>query len=343
MAARVLVLGAGGLGSVTATYLAAAGVGVIGIVDDDLVEESNLQRQVIHDSSAVGVAKVASAAARLSALNPLVQVVQHRVRLTATNALELVSGYDLVVDGADNFATRYVVADACALLRRPHVWGSILRFDGQVSVWAPPAGPCYRCVFPQPPPPGSVASCSAAGVLGSLCAAIGSMQSTEAIKVITGIGRPLIGRLAVHDALAGTWGEVALRANPRCRLCGPQADITAPEDPYAAAPDSGPRHTGEDLAQILTADPRVVLVDVREPSEWAGGVIPGALLHPVGRIADLPVPSDARIVLYCASGIRSQAGAGQLRAQGFGQVSDLAGGIAAWPGRLVPPPAEPPA
>jgi len=347
MAARVLIVGAGGLGAVTATYLAAAGVGVIGIVDDDLVDESNLQRQVIHDTASVGMPKVASAAARLAAINPLVQVETHQVRLTADNAMDLFSGYDIVVDGADNFATRYVVADACALLGRPHVWGSILRFDGQVSVWAPPVGPCYRCVFPAPPAPGSVASCSEAGVLGSLCASVGSVQSTEAIKLITGIGRPLIGRLMVHDALAGTWGEIAVRANPACRLCGPNAQITAPQDPEEVCrvpgtpPDvpagGGERHTAESLAQALAEDDSLVLVDVREPGEWASGVIPGALLHSVGRMEELAVPTTARVVLYCAAGGRSAAGAARLRAAGFTDVSDLEGGITAWPGPLDVP------
>ena len=200
--ARVLVIGAGGLGSVTATYLAAAGVGTLGIVDDDVVDVSNLQRQVIHATVDVGRPKVDSAADRIAAINPLVRVERHQFRLTASNARQLVAAYDLVVDGADNFGTRYVVGDACALMGRPHVWGSIHRFDGQVSVWWPPHGPCYRCVFPLAPPPGTVPSCGEAGVLGSLCAAIGSVQATEAIKLLTGAGRPLVGRLLLHDALA---------------------------------------------------------------------------------------------------------------------------------------------
>jgi molybdopterin/thiamine biosynthesis adenylyltransferase/rhodanese-related sulfurtransferase len=337
MAARALVIGAGGLGSVTATYLAAAGVGVIGIIDDDLVEESNLQRQVIHDTAAIGMPKVASAARRLQAINPSVQVTQHPVRLTAANALEIIGGYDLVVDGADNFTTRYVVADACALLSRPHVWGSILRFDGQVSVWAPPAGPCYRCVFPQAPPAGSVASCAEAGVLGSLCAAIGAVQSTEAIKLITGVGRPLIGRLLIHDALDATWGEVPVRRNPACRLCGPHAVITEPEASAEVCRVPGPRHTASELAVVLEQDPSVVLVDVREPAEWAAGVLPGAILLPLAQVSELPVARDARIVLYCAAGARSAAGAERLRAAGFTDVADLDGGIRAWTGPLSAP------
>jgi len=335
---RALIIGAGGLGSVTATYLAAAGVGTIGIVDDDVVDESNLQRQVIHDTAAIGRPKVDSAADRLTAINPLVRVERHPLRLTGANAVGLVSGYDVVVDGADNFATRYAVADACALTGRPHVWGSILRFDGQVSVWWPPHGPCYRCVFPAPPPAGSVASCAEAGVLGSLCAAVGSIQATEAIKVLSGVGRPLTGRLLIHDALEGTWSTVPVARNPVCRLCGPEATITAPRDESAACETGGPRHTAEQLAQVLASDPGVVLVDVREPAEWAGGIIPGALLHPVGRIEELAVDRDARVVLYCAAGGRSAAGAQRLRAAGFTDVTDLEGGISAWPGELADQP-----
>ena len=335
--ARVLIVGADGLGSASATYLAAAGVGVLGIIDDDLVDESNLQRQVIHDTAAVGQPKVDSAASRLAAINPLVAVERHRMRLTAANALELVAAYDLVVDGADNFATRYVVADACALTGRAHVWGSILRFDGQASVWWPPHGPCYRCVFPQPPPPGSVASCAQAGVLGSLCAAIGAVQATEAIKLLTGIGRSLVGRLLVHDALAMTWDEVAVRANPTCHLCGPRADITQPRDDAEECATPLTRWSAAELSHGLVSDPDIVVVDVREPDEWAAGIIPGAITLPLGRIGELDVGRDARIVLYCAAGARSAAAARQLQAAGFASVSDLSGGLATWPGRLVKP------
>ena len=330
IAARVLVIGAGGLGSVTAPYLAAAGVGTIGIVDDDVVDESNLQRQLLHDTASVGMPKVASAAARLLALNPLVRVETHPVRLDAANAVELIGSYDLVVDGADNFATRYVVADAAALTGRPHVWGSILRFDGQVSVWWPPHGPCYRCVFPAAPPEGSVASCAEAGVFGSLCAAIGSVQASEAIKLLSGLGEPLIGRLLVHDALAATWSTVAVRANPQCALCGDHRTITAPVSaPEVVADQARPRL---DVAGLVTAltDPETLLVDVREPAEWATGVIAGARLIALGDLAAAGLPRDRRLVLYCAAGGRSARGVATLSDLGYPSVTDLAGGITAW-------------
>lgn len=330
IAARVLVIGAGGLGSVTAPYLAAAGVGTIGIVDDDVVDESNLQRQLLHDTAAIGMPKVESAAARLSALNPLVTIEAHPVRLTAANAVELIGNYDLVVDGADNFATRYLVADAAALTGRPHIWGSILRFDGQVSVWWPPHGPCYRCVFPEPPPAGSVASCAEAGVFGSLCAAIGAVQASEAIKLLSGLGEPLIGRLLVHDALAATWATVPVRANPECAVCGAHRTITAP---MSAAEDvcrvDRPRLDVAGLAAALTA-PDVLLVDVREPVEWATGVIGGAHLIALGDLASAELPRDRRIVLYCAAGGRSARGVTTLSDLGYESVTDLAGGIGAW-------------
>lgn len=329
--ARALVVGAGGLGSVTATYLAAAGVGTIGIVDDDVVEESNLHRQVIHSTGDLGRPKVDSAADRLAALNPLVEVVRHHERLGPDSAMRLVGAYDVVVDGADNFATRYVVADACALAGVPHVWGSILRFDGQASVWWPPHGPCYRCVFPAPPAPGSVLSCAEAGVLGSLCATIGAACSTEALKVIAGIGRPLIGRLLVHDALAGSYAEIPLRRNPACALCGPDASIAAPGAGLTATPEPADRLDPAGLARELSGPRPVVLVDVREPHEWAGGMIPGARGIPLGQLtAAGDLPAWERVVLYCAGGVRSAAGVAALTAAGFADVTDLAGGIAAW-------------
>lgn len=332
--ARVLIVGAGGLGSVTATYLAAAGVGTIGLIDDDVVDVSNLQRQVIHTTGDIGRAKVDSAADRLAGLNPLVTVVRHRERLTADNARDLVAAYDLVVDGADNFGTRYVVGDACALTGRPHVWGSIHRFDGQVAVWWPPQGPCYRCVFPQPPPPGTVPSCGEAGVLGSLCASIGSVQATEAVKVLTGIGQPLIGRLLVHDALAMEWSTVPIRADADCPLCGPSRTITEPTDPDSACAAPGARLNVEQLRALLAdRDAGVAdfdLVDVREPHEWSGGTIPGAIGIPLGEVATAPLAAQRRVVLYCAAGGRSRRAAVILGDRGFVDVADLEGGVAAW-------------
>ncbi|MEP6797033.1 MAG: molybdopterin-synthase adenylyltransferase MoeB, partial [Lapillicoccus sp.] len=224
--ARVLVVGAGGLGSPALLYLAAAGVGTLGIVDADVVETSNLQRQVVHSDADVGRLKTESAAETVAAVNPHVTVVRHDVRLDSGNALEVLRGYDIVLDGTDNFPTRYLVGDACALLGIPHVWGSIYRFDGQVSVWWAGHGPCYRCVFPQPPPPGAVPSCAEGGVLGVLCAAIGSVQATEAVKLILGIGEPLLGRLLVHDALRMTWDTLPVRRDPGCAVCGDDPSIT---------------------------------------------------------------------------------------------------------------------
>ena len=223
--ARVLVVGAGGLGSPALLYLAAAGVGTIGIVDDDTVDASNLQRQVIHGTPDVGRPKTESAAEAVARVNPLVEVVRHDLRLDATNALGVIAGYDIVLDGTDNFPTRYLVNDACVLLGKPHVWGSIYRFDGQVSVWFAGHGPCYRCVFPEPPPPDSVPSCATGGVLGVLCAAIGSVQVAETIKLIVGQGDPLVGRILVHDSLRQSWDTLRVRQNPACPLCGDHPTI----------------------------------------------------------------------------------------------------------------------
>ena len=225
-AARVLVVGAGGLGSPALLYLAAAGVGTIGIVDADVVDLTNLHRQVIHSDADIGRPKTESAEAAVHRVNPHVAVERHDLALDSSNALEIIAGYDLVVDGTDNFPTRYLVNDACVMLGKPHVWGSILRFDGQVSVWWAGHGPCYRCVFPEPPPPGSVPSCAEGGVLGVLCAAIGSVQSTEAIKLLLGIGEPLTGRLLVHDALRQSWDTLTVRADPECPVCGDDPTIT---------------------------------------------------------------------------------------------------------------------
>ncbi len=224
--AQVLVVGAGGLGSPALLYLAAAGVGMLGVVDPDLVEESNLQRQVVHGAADVGRLKVDSARERVAEVNPLVRVQTHAVRLDSSNALDILRGYDLVVDGSDNFPTRYLVNDACALLGIPCVWGSVFRFDGQASVWFAGHGPCYRCVFPEPPPPGLVPSCAEGGVFGVLCAAIGSIQGAEVVKLVTGVGTSLVGRLVVHDALRSSWREVAVRADPDCAVCGSAPTVT---------------------------------------------------------------------------------------------------------------------
>ena len=272
---RVLVVGAGGLGSPARLYLAAAGVGTLGVVDADVVEESNLQRQIIHGQSDIGRSKVRSAAESVHEVNPHVQVIEHELRLDSSNALELLRGYDLVVDGADNFATRYLVDDACALVGIPHVWGSIFRFQGQVSVWWAGEGPCYRCVFPTPPPPGSVPSCAEGGVLGVLCAAVAAVQAAEAIKLVVGMGDPVVGRLLLHDALSQRWDTLQVERNPDCPLCGDHPTITELIDyeQFCGLPATQeddvhamlPTVTAPELAQMLRERPDSFrLVDVSE-------------------------------------------------------------------------------
>jgi sulfur-carrier protein adenylyltransferase/sulfurtransferase len=361
--ARVLVVGAGGLGSPALLYLAAAGIGTLGIVDPDIVEESNLQRQVVHGVSDLGRLKVDSARERIAEVNPLVQVRTHPVRLDSGNALELLSGYDLVVDGTDNFPTRYLVNDACALLGIPCVWGSIYRFDGQASVWFAGHGPCYRCVFPEPPPPGLVPSCAEGGVLGVLCAAIGSIQATEVVKLITGIGAPLIGRLVVHDALRSTWREVQVKADPACALCGAEPTVTELIDydgfcglPSAAsesdARDTSDREsvgdpdvvTARELSELLSARAGgaddFVLVDVREPGEREIVSIPGAVAVPRADFhngaAWGQLPFDKRVILHCRSGARSAECLALLRAAGHPDVAHVDGGVLAWVEQVDP-------
>lgn len=373
-ASRVAVLGAGGLGSPALLYLAAAGVGTIGVIDPDVVDTSNLQRQVVHGVDDVGRRKVDSAADRLAQVNPLVQVVRHPVRLDASNALQLLDGYDLVVDGTDNFATRYLVNDACVLLGVPYVWGSVFRFDGQVSVFwgrSGPGGaqehPCYRCLFPEPPPPGSVPSCAEGGVLGVLCAAVGAAQGTEAVKLLTGIGEPLLGRLLVHDALRATWRELAVRPDPGCAVCGEHPTITretglpdyevfcglppvgAPEAGSAAGSGSASGSASDEVSAPELADllrrrelgeTDLVLVDVREPGERAIVSIPGAVVVPMaqfesGEAFDL-VPFDRTVVLHCRSGVRSATALERLRAAGHPDARHLAGGVLAWVEQVDP-------
>lgn len=346
--ARVLVVGAGGLGSPALLYLAAAGVGTLGVVDFDVVEESNLQRQVVHGVADVGRAKVDSAADRVAEVNPLVCVQRHREPLTASNAMEVVAGYDLVVDGADNFATRYLVNDACALLGKPYVWGSIFRFDGQVSVFWAGHGPCYRCVYPEPPPPGMVPSCAEGGVLGVLCGSVGSAQVAEAIKIITGVGTPLLGRLQVHDALTASWRTLAVAADPDCALCGEHPSVTELVDyaQFCGTPAPGIEESGGDQDQLpevsatelrgllerrADGDEVFTLVDVREPHEREINTVPGAVSIPKPDIDDgsaqLP---EGRLVLHCKSGGRSAAVLRDLVAGGRRDVVHLAGGVDAW-------------
>src|SRR5689334_3590051 len=289
--AKVLAVGAGGLGSPTLMYLAAAGVGTLGVVDFDVVDESNLQRQIIHGQSDVGTPKAESAKRSILEINPLIQVNLHQERLDSSNVMELFAQYDLIVDGTDNFATRYLVNDACVLLGKPYVWGSIYRFDGQASVFWAEHGPCYRCLYPEPPPPGMVPSCAEGGVLGVLCASIGAIQTTEAIKLLTGIGEPLLGRLMIYDALGMEYRTLGVRKDPNCAVCGENPTVTELIDyeefcgavsEEAAEAVQGSTISAKDLAAMLEAGDNIFLVDVREPNEYEIVSIPGATLIPKG-------------------------------------------------------------
>lgn len=329
--ARVLVVGAGGLGSPVLTYLAGAGVGTLGIVDDDVVDASNLQRQVLHGTADVGRPKVHSAADAVADVNPLVRVEPHDVRLTADNALDLLQDYDVVVDGADNFPTRYLVSDACALLGVPEVWGSVLRFDGQVSVFWEGHGPTYRDLFPEPPPPGSVPSCAEGGVLGALCGAVGSVMATEVVKLLTGAGDPLLGRLLVLDALAMSWRTLTVQVDPdRTPVTRLESPRTETNDPLPASSVVSAR----ELQQLLRDPDAVVLVDVRGADEHQLVSIPGAVVVPLPRIlagaAWSELPRDRHVILYCKSGARSEQALKALRAKGYTDVAHLAGGVLAW-------------
>jgi molybdopterin/thiamine biosynthesis adenylyltransferase/rhodanese-related sulfurtransferase len=337
--AKVLVIGAGGLGSPALLYLAAAGVGTLGIVDDDDVDLSNLQRQIIHGVADVGRPKIESARDAITALNPLVDVRLHNIRLDASNALELFAGYDLILDGADNFATRYLVNDAAAILGKPYIWGSIFRFDGQVSVFWEQFGPTYRDLYPEAPPPGSVPSCGEGGVFGMLCAAVGAMMVTEAVKLITGVGRSLLGRLALYDALGGTWREIKVTRDPAATRVTELTDYEAFCGITPTA-DAGTEHTvtATQLATMLASRKAGLkdfhLVDVREQGEYEIVRIDGSELIPQGRIlageAWQELPQDAEIVFHCKAGTRSAAVLSAARAAGYERVSHLEGGILAW-------------
>lgn len=345
-ASGVLLLGAGGLGSPAALYLAAAGVGRIGIVDFDVVDETNLQRQILHGTSDVGRPKVQSAERRLRDLNPGVRVDLHEVRFVAGNALSIAKPYDVVVDGSDNFATRYVVNDACVLLRKPCVHGSIHRFEGQVSVFWAGHGPCYRCLFPVPPAPGQAPSCAEAGVLGVLPGVIGSIQAVEAIKLLLGAGEPLFGRLLLFDALEMRFREMALRRDPACAVCGERPTITELRDEAPSCFDPAPAVdetddsdvTPDELSARLASGRRPVLLDVRTELEWRICRLEGAVLMPLAELALRQAELDPadEIVVYCHVGGRSAYAAEHLRRAGFRRVRNLAGGIDAWAERMDP-------
>jgi adenylyltransferase/sulfurtransferase len=347
--AKVLCVGAGGLGSPALMYLAAAGVGTLGVIDFDVVDESNLQRQIIHGQSDVGRPKAESAAASIKEINPLVKVIVHNEALSNDNVMDIFAGYDLIVDGTDNFATRYMVNDAAVLLGKPYVWGSIYRFDGQASVFWAEHGPCYRCLYPEPPPPGMVPSCAEGGVLGVLCASIGSIQVNEAIKLLTGIGEPLVGRLMIYDALEMTYRSVKVRKDPECPLCGKNPTITELVEDYEAfcgavseeAADAAKDSTitATELKTMLEGDD-IFLVDVREPNEYEIVNIPGATLIPKGEFlsgaALERLPHDKKVVLHCKSGARSAEALAIVKNAGFSDAVHLGGGVLAWVNQIDP-------
>ena len=349
-AARVLCVGTGGLGSPLALYLTAAGIGTLGLVDFDVVDSSNLQRQIIHSTKDIGRKKIDSAEEKLSALNPAIKIVKHETMLSSANALDILKDYDIVADGTDNFPTRYLVNDACVLLGKPNVYGSIFRFEGQASVFATETGPCYRCLYPEPPPPGLVPSCAEGGVLGILPGLVGVIQATEVIKLILGNGEPLIGRLLLVDALNMRFRELKLRKNPECPVCGTNPTVTAlidydhfcgivPETPQEKNVKNGiPQLSVKELkARRDAGDEDVFLLDVREPYEYQIAQIGGTLIPQndvPNRLAE--IPRDREIVVQCRSGARSQRIAELLKQSGYTQVVNLAGGILAWSDEIDP-------
>jgi sulfur-carrier protein adenylyltransferase/sulfurtransferase len=347
--AKVLCVGAGGLGSPSLLYLAAAGVGTLGVIDFDVVDESNLQRQIIHGQSDIGRLKAESARDSVAEINPYVHVQVHTDPLTTDNVMEIFSGYDLIVDGTDNFATRYMVNDACVLLGKPYVWGSIFRFDGQASVFWAEYGPCYRCLYPDPPPPGMVPSCAEGGVLGVLCGSIGSIQVTEAIKLLTGVGESLAGRLMIYDALEMSYRTVRVRKDPECAICGKNPTITGLIDydafcgavsDEATAAASGSTITVTDLKDMQDRGDNIFLVDVREPNEYEIVSIPGSVLIPKDQFltgaALEKLPQDKRIVLHCKSGVRSAECLAVVKNAGFSDAVHVGGGVLAWINQIDP-------
>ncbi len=347
--ASVLLVGTGGLGAPLALYLAATGVGRIGLVDFDVVDFTNLQRQVIHGTKDVGKPKIDSAMESMRDINPFVQLDRHEVALTSENALDIIKDYDIVVDGTDNFPTRYLVNDACVLLGKPNVYGSIFRFEGQATIFATEGGPCYRCLYPEPPPPGLVPSCAEGGVLGILPGVVGLIQATETVKLILGIGDPLIGRLMLYDALGMKFRELKLRRNPECPICGDNRTITELIDyhqfcgvPSQPPPVEEPKVTTDiepkEVKAKQDSGDKFVLVDVREPHEYQIARIPGSVLIPLGdvakRLGELNPADD--IVIHCKMGGRSAKACDILRANGFAKVRNMTGGITKWSDTVDP-------
>ena len=350
-AASILLIGTGGLGSPLALYLAAAGIGRLGLVDYDVVDESNLQRQVIHGTRDVGRAKLDSAADTIADLNPYVTIEKYNVPLTSENALDIVANYDVIIDGTDNFPTRYLVNDACVLLGKPNVYGSVFRFEGQVSVFYAKEGPCYRCLFPAPPPPGLVPSCADGGVLGVLPGTIGTLQATEAIKLIVGFGQPLIGRLLLYDATEMTFDTIKLRKDPNCPICGERPTQThlidyeefcgVPAHDHSAYVEGGTpvrAITVDEVKARLDAGDDLLILDVREPQEWRISLIDGTLRIPKGEILHHldELPRDRDIVVHCKTGIRSAEAIRTLQGQGYTRLYNMAGGINAWARKIDP-------
>ncbi|MBC8163845.1 MAG: molybdopterin-synthase adenylyltransferase MoeB [Roseiflexaceae bacterium] len=342
----VLLVGTGGLGSPLALYLAAAGVGRIGLVDFDVVDESNLQRQIAHGTSTIGMRKTESAKQRIADLNPNVDVTTYETQITSENALELMRPYDVIIDGTDNFPTRYLTNDASVMLGKPNVYGSIFRFEGQATVFYPKAGgPCYRCLYPEPPPPGLVPSCAEGGVLGVLPGVIGTIQATEAIKLLTGIGETLVGRLMLYDAFAMKFRELKLRRNPECPVCGPNPTVTelidyelfcgiTPASATAQVEEMAPR----EVAEWLERPDKPLLLDVREANEWEIGHLPGATRISVNELPERLSELDSAIemVVYCRSGVRSAKAIGILKQAGFRKLTNMAGGILRWSDEVDP-------
>ena len=349
LAAKVLIIGAGGLGSPLGLYLAAAGVGTIGLVDFDVVDLSNLQRQILHTNDEIGKPKLDSAEKRIKAMNPDTRVLKHNTRISSENALEIIKGYDVVVDGTDNFPTRYLVNDACVFLNKPNIYGSIFRFEGQATVFQPKKGPCYRCLYPEPPPPGMVPSCAEGGVLGILPGIIGVIQATEAVKLIVGTGEPLIGRLLLYNALDMTFRTLKLRRDKNCPVCGDHPTVTRLIDYEAfCGMKRGegketvtiPEMTVYELKAKMDKKDDFVLLDVREPFEYEIAKIPGSKLIPLGevpkRVGELESLKNKEIVVHCKSGGRSAKAVEFLKQSGFTKIWNVVGGIGEWSNKIDP-------